>query len=137
MRKIVQFYPKTQNNPSTALCDDGTLWTYTGISEKWEQVPGVPQDSKEPPAINKSLNYDFRSDVAYANGNGSPLIIHNGGTTYCLIGMRVPQRGELYLDYYGTAIRIALGSHEGARMIVERIQTAGRAQDANCLRMRT
>jgi hypothetical protein len=33
-----------------ALCDDGTLWEYGGVTSfHWKQLPSIPQDETEEP----------------------------------------------------------------------------------------
>lgn len=54
MRKVIQmtatYIPEGEGCSSgmiyTALCDDGTMWQGDGCwSNKWEQLPPIPQDS--------------------------------------------------------------------------------------------
>lgn len=46
MRKIVQI---AEGISVIVLCDDGSLWKYTGSREKpWYRLPDIPQD--QPPA---------------------------------------------------------------------------------------
>ena len=54
-RKIIQISGEsipgdTQNEHwfnLTALCDDGTLWEFYGLTPAWRRLPSVPQDETE------------------------------------------------------------------------------------------
>lgn len=45
MRKIIQI--SARDKVITALCEDGSVWYYSGNTQSWTRLPDIPQDEVE------------------------------------------------------------------------------------------